>query len=450
MVKKFDLIVVGAGSGLDIVAEADEKGLKTALVEEGPLGGTCHNRGCVPSKMLIHHADVAETIRNSAKFFIRSKIEAIDFAKITQSVNGQIDAESKQMADALSQSKNVTWYHKRTKFIDPKTMQSGNETFSADKIIIVGGTRADIVPIPGLDKVKYITSTEALRLTKQPKHLLIVGGGYIACEIAHFYGALGTKVTILVRRDKLLREEDGEISAWFTKEFSKKYNILFHTEIESVSQNGEEITTILKDNKQKLVCDQLLIATGRVPNTDILDIKSGKIETDEKGYIKVNEYLETNTPGVWALGDIAGILPFKHTANHQAGYIIDNLFYGKKEPVDYHAIGHAVFSSPQVAGVGKTEDDLKLQGVSYKVGRAQYNETAMGDALKENGLVKVLTDENKDKILGCHIVGPDASTLIHEVIIAMKASGKTSAIKKSVFIHPALSEVVRNAFYSIE
>lgn len=448
--KKYDLIVVGAGSGLDIVAEADEKGLKTALVEEGPLGGTCHNRGCVPSKMLIHHADVAEIIRNSQKFFIKSNIEAIDFGAIIKSVNGQIDSEAAKMAKAISQSTNVTWYKQRSKFIGPKAMRSGNESFEADKVIIVAGTRADIVPIPGLDKVKYITSTEALRLTKQPKHLVIVGGGYIACEIAHFYGALGTKVTILVRRDKLLREEDEEISTWFTKEFTKKVNVMFHSEIESVSQNGEEITAILKNGKQKLVCNQLLIATGRVPNSDILNVSASNIETDDEGYIKVNEHLETNVPGVWALGDIVGILPFKHTANHQAGYLINNLLYGKKEPVDYHAIAHAVFSSPQVAGVGKTEQDLKLEGTPYKVGRAQYNETAMGDALKENGLVKVLTDENKEEILGCHIVGPDASTLIHEAVIAMKTIGKTSAIKKSVFVHPALSEVVRNAFLNVE
>lgn len=448
--KKYDLIVVGAGSGLDIVADADEKGLKTALVEEGPPGGTCHNRGCVPSKMLIHHADVAEIIRNSQKFFIKSKIEAIDFGAIIKSVNGQIDSEAAEMAKAISQSTNVTWYKQRSKFIGPKAMQSGNESFEADKVIIVAGTRADIAPIPGLDKVKYITSTEALRLTKQPKHLVIVGGGYIACEIAHFYGALGTKVTILVRKDKLLREEDEEISTWFTKEFTKKVNVMFHNEIESVSQIGNEITAILKNGKQKLVCDQLLIATGRVPNSDILDVSASNIETDDNEYIKVNEHLETNVQGVWALGDIVGILPFKHTANHQAGYLINNLFYEKKEPVDYHAIAHAVFSSPQVAGVGKTEQDLKLEGTPYKVGRAQYNETAMGDALKENGLVKVLTDENKEEILGCHIVGPDASTLIHEVVIAMKTIGKTSAIKKSVFVHPALSEVVRNAFFNVE
>lgn len=448
--KKYDLIVVGAGSGLDIVAAADERGLKVALVEEGPLGGTCHNRGCVPSKMLIHHADVAEVIRNSNKFFIKSKIEGIDFSAIVKSVNDQIDKEAEEMAKAISQSSNVTWYKQRSKFIGPKTMQMGDETFSADKVIIVGGTRADIPPIPGLDKVKYITSTEALRLTKQPKHLVIVGGGYIACEIAHFYGALGTKVTILIRKDKLLREEDGEISDWFTKEFSKKYNVLFHTEIESVSQNGDEITAILKNGKQKLVCDQLLIATGRVPNSDILDVSASNIETDDKGYIKVNEYLETNVQGVWALGDIVGILPFKHTANHQAGYLINNLFYGKKESVDYHAIAHAVFSSPQVAGVGKTEQDLKFEGTPYKVGRAEYKEVVMGDAFKENGLVKVITDENKEEILGCHIVGPDASTLIHEVVVAMKATGKVADVKKSVHVHPALPEVVWNAFYAIE
>ncbi len=447
--KKFDVLVVGAGSGLDIVSYASEKGLKVALLEEGPLGGTCHNRGCIPSKMLIHGADVAETIRNSEKFGITSKIENIDFGKFVKSISDQLDYEAEEMEKAVQEDQKTTLYKKRGKFVGPKKLQIGDEIIESEKIFIVGGTRASIPPIPGLDKISYLTSTEALRLTTQPKHMAVIGGGYIAAELAHFYGAMGTKITILVRGNTLLDREDDEIKAWFAKEFSKKYTVLFNTEAENVEQEGSTIRIKLKGKGEIIECDQLLIATGRIPNTDLLDVKALGVELNEKGYIKVNEYLETGIEGIWAFGDIVGILPFKHTANHQARYAIWNGFLNRKIPVDYNTIGHAVFSSPQVAGVGKTEKELQDEKIPYRVGRYEYKDTGMGDALKENGLVKVLVDQ-EDNILGCHIIGPDASTLIHEVIVAMKVSGKVDAITESVYIHPALSEVIQRAFLSIE
>lgn len=448
--KKFDVLVVGAGSGLEIASFAAGRGLSVALVEEGPLGGTCLNRGCIPSKMLIHSADVIETIKNSQKFGIKATIESIDFTSIVKRVSEIVDGDAYGIEESIKQGSNPTLYKTRGKFIGPKQMQVGSEQIEADKVFIVGGTRPLIPPIPGLDTVKYITSTEALRLKKQPEQMVVIGGGYIACELAHFFGSLGTKVTILVRGDLLLNNEDQEIAEWFTKEFSKKQHILFRTETESVSQKGDLITIKLKGKDEKLVCDQLLVATGRVSNSDILDVKATGVEVDEKGYIKVNEYLETNVPGVWAFGDIVGILPFRHTANDQVGWAIRNAFTEHKVEADYFAIPHAVFSSPQIGGVGKTEQELKKEGIAYKVGRAYLKDTGMGGALQEDGLVKVLTDESGKKILGCHIIGYEASTLIHEAVIAMKTTDDISAITQSVYVHPALSEVVQRAFLSVE
>jgi dihydrolipoamide dehydrogenase len=446
--KKYSVLVVGAGTGADIAAFAAERELSTALVEEGPLGGTCHNRGCIPSKMLIHSADVADTINNSEKFGIKAKIEAIDFPSIVSRVFGQIDKQSKEMEEAANESENVTLYKTRGKFVSPKVMRVGDEEITAEKIFIVGGTRPSVPPIKGLNKIKYLTSNEALRLTKQPKDLVIIGGGYIAAELTHFFSSLGTEVTVLVRGTRLLDREDSEIADWFTKEVSKKWNILFKTEAGEFFPDGERIKTKLKDGKL-VSSEQVLLATGRVPNGDILDLKAGGLELDERSNLKINDYLETNLGGVWGLGDIVGILPLKHTANHQAGYAIKNAFLGKREKVDYRVIPHAVFSSPQVAGVGKTEEELKKLGISYKVGRREYKETAMGQALQENGLVKVLVDGDST-ILGAHIIGPDASTLIHELVVAMCTSGKVSAIKDAVYAHPALSEVVQRTFWNIK
>ncbi|NCN59211.1 FAD-dependent oxidoreductase, partial [Candidatus Microgenomates bacterium] len=219
---------------------------------------------------------------------------------------------------------------------------------------------------------------------------------------------------------------------------------------ESVSYQNDKFTITLKESEKKLESDQLLVVTGRVPNTDILDVKATGVAVDDKGYIKVNEYLETNVEGIWAFGDILGILPFRHTANDQAGISLRNAFTDKKVPFDPFAIGHAVFSSPQVAGVGKTEQQLKKEGITYKVGRAELKDTGMGGALQENGLVKVLADDTGQKILGVHIIGPQASILIHEAIVAMKSSSNVSAITNSVYIHPALPEWLQRAFFAIE
>jgi len=448
--KKFDVLVIGAGTGLEIVSFAAGRGMKVALVEEGPMGGTCLNRGCIPSKMLIHSADVANTIRTSGKFGIKSSIEIVDFATITKRVSSHVNEEAEQIEKGIRNNKNVTLYKTKGKFTGNKIMQVGAETITADKIFIIGGTRPHIPQIKGLNSIKYLTSKEALRLEKQPKHMVIIGGGYIACELAYFYKALGTKVTMLVRHDSLLDKEDGEIAERFKKEFTKQHTVLFQTEAEEFSPEGNMIHIKIKGETDTLKADQVLIATGTTPNTDTIDVLKTDVKTDEKGYVKVNQYLETSVEGIWALGDIVGILPFKHTANHQAGYAIRNAFLDKHIPVDYHAIAHAVFSSPQVAGVGKTEEELQKENIPYKVGKYELKDTAMGEALQENGLVKVLVDKKTDEILGCHIVGPDASTLIHEAVIAMKATGKTSAITDSVYVHPALSEWIQRAFLAIE
>ncbi len=456
--RKFDVLVVGSGAGLEVASFAAEKGMSVAIVEEGPLGGTCLNRGCIPSKMLIHSADVVETIKNSEKFGIKSKIESIDFASIVKRVSEVVDTDSAGIEKSLREAGNPTLYKMHGKFIGPKQMQVGDKQIEADKVFIVGGTRPSIPPLPGLENIPYLDSTKALRLEKQPEHMVIIGGGYIAAELAHFFGALGTKITILVRGERMLDNEDEEIADWFTKEFSRKYKILFKTETEAVSYReatssayqDNKFTIKLKGDSGKLEADQLLVATGRLPNTDILDIRATGVEMDDKGFIKVNEYLETNVEGVWAFGDIVGILPFRHTANDQVGFSIRNAFTDKKVPFDPFAIGHAVFSSPQVGGVGKTEQELKKEGIKYKVGRAELKDTGMGGALQENGLAKVLTDETGKKILGVHIIGHQASVLIHEAIVAMKANGTVDAITNSVYIHPALSEWLQRAFFDIQ
>ena len=450
--REFDVVVIGAGSGLTISSKAAQLGLKVAIIEKGPFGGTCLNRGCIPSKMLIHSADVMETIKNADTFGIKAKVSKVDWKKIQKRVWSLIDEDAKSIEYGNRRTKNITVYKKQAAFVGKKLLKVGNELITAEKIFICAGTRPSVAPIEGLENVKYYTSDDVMRLKEQPRKMIILGGGYIAAELGHFFSSLGTEVTMVVR-SSLLKNEDEEIAKRFTEIVSKKYNVMLETETVRVSKKGKNILLFVKQKGKlkKLGADVLLVATGRVPNTDILDVKKTGVKLNDRGYIEVNNYMETNVPGIWAIGDIAGKYLFKHSANLEASYCAHNAFNpDKKIKVDYLAMPHAIFTSPQIAGVGMTEQELREKKIKYVVGKYDYINTGMGAAIEDkDGFVKVLIDPKTKKILGCHIIGSDASTLIHEVVVAMKAGLDVSAITRAVHIHPALPEVVQRAFNNI-
>jgi dihydrolipoamide dehydrogenase len=424
-----------------------------AVVEPGPLGGTCLNRGCIPSKMLIHHADVAEAIHNSGTFHIDAVMNGVDFAAITKEVNETVSEEAASIEEGLRKSDNHTLYKEEARFVDEKVIEVGDAKITAEHIVIAAGARPLIPPVDGLEEVDYLTSKEALELDHQPDRLVTIGGGYISMELAHFFQALGTEVVVLEMRDVLLGNEDREIAETYTELAEEKYDVNLGVKATKVDQEGDEITVHAEDkegNEYSFTGDELLVAAGRRPNTDTLEVENAGIETDDHGFVETDKYLRTNADGVYALGDIAGNWMFRHSANREAEYVIRNLSQEEPEPVDYTAMPHAVFSSPQISGVGKTEDDLEEEGVDYQVGKAEYKNTGKGMALKEEeGFVKVLVDPDGD-ILGCSIIGPHAASLIHEVLVAMKAgSGTVEDLKETVHIHPALNEVVQRAFYQL-
>ena len=442
--KHYDLLIVGGGTGRDVALAGEARGLRVALVERGPLGGTCHNRGCMPTKMLIESAKVAEVIKGSHKFGLTGSLEHVDFQGIVRGVFGFLDAEREEREESLRMSDLVDFYQAEGRFAGAKTFDVGQDRITADRVVIAGGTRPMVPPIEGLDATPHLTSDDALRLDEQPKRLVIIGGGYISTELAYFFGALGTDVTVLARGDRLLDREDAEVSRWFSEEFSRRHRVLFGEQASSVSAVDREIHVVLQNSGETIAADQLLVAAGRRPNTDMLGLEHTGVELDAAGYVKINEYLETNVDGVWAFGDMTGVLPLKHVAVRQARNLIRTLFGGQRTPTAYDAIPHAVFSAPQVAAVGKTEEEVISAGAPYKVGRYEYRHTGMGIALKENGLVKILASPSDD-ILGCHIVGPYASILIQEVVVAMTAGGKLDAIVEAVHAHPALPQVVEEA-----
>lgn len=446
--ERFDVVVVGAGSGLNIVDSAARHGFKVALVEEGPMGGTCLNRGCIPSKMLIHSADVAEAVRSAGKFGIKTGRFSVDFGRIVSGVSSLVDRDARDIEEGILEDRNITLFRARGRFVGKKQLKVGSHVITGERFFVLAGTRPMIPGIPGLEGSGFITSDGALRLKRLPKSLTIIGGGYIAAELAHFFSALGSRVTIIQREELLVPNEDREVAEAFTDAFRKRYSVLLGYSAESVSRKGNIFSVTASHGKLKrtLKSEQLLVAVGRVPNSDLLDVAAGGIKVNERGYIITDDYLETSVKGVWAAGDIAGKYLFKHSANLESQYAYGNaLNHSSKVKVDYYAMPHAIFSSPQVAGVGAREQDLKKG--SYGVGKYMYSGTGMGAALKDTGsFVKILVEKGANRILGCHIIGPDASTLIHEVVVAMRCgSGAIGSITGAVHVHPALSEVVQRA-----
>ena len=480
--QEYDLIVIGGGSGLDVANAAAQKGLKVAIIEKDKIGGTCLNRGCIPSKLLIHSADIVETIRRSNLFGINVENFSIDYQKIIDRVSKITDSDSESIKNSLLESKNPKLFTQKCRFIgykkiileDKDTVHNNNnnnisnknennsQILSSEKFIIAAGNRPHIPDIKGLDESGFITSDTALRLKKQPDILTFIGGGYIACELAHFFGSLGTKINIIQRNNFLIPTEDREISNKFTEIFEKKYNLYLGFDVKSVLSDKKEDNHAAVDKNKKFVTigknnsgnsieiesDQLIVSAGRKPNTDLLHLDKTGVEVNKKGFIVVNEYLETTTNGIFALGDIVGRYQFKHNANLEMQYVYNNILNSDhKKIVDYTAMPHAIFSSPQIAGVGFTEQELEKMNKPFKKSKYEYINTGMGEAIEEkNGFVKFLIDSKNRKILGCHIIGTDASTLIHEVLVSMRTgNGTIDNIVKTIHIHPALSEVVARA-----
>ncbi|UWG48851.1 Pyruvate/2-oxoglutarate dehydrogenase complex, dihydrolipoamide dehydrogenase (E3) component or related enzyme [Halanaeroarchaeum sp. HSR-CO] len=460
----YDFAVIGTGSGLDVANVAAKRGQSVAIVEKGPIGGTCLNRGCIPSKLLLYHADVVETIERADEFHIDASVESVDFAEIVREVNEEVSGDADSIRRGLQSSPRHDLYEGEGRFVDERTIaihggDDDGSRFRAETVLVAAGTRPAIPDIDGIQGVDHLTSTEALQLESPPDHLLVVGGGYIAAELGHFFGTFGSDVTIVGRRPTLLPEADDEVAATFTERFEDRFTVHTGHAATSVSSDGDEIALEarpyeygddagLVDGGEPVTVsgDALLVAAGRIPNTDTLNLDATGVETDDRGFVRTDEYLRTTADGVWALGDIVGEHLLKHSANHEARTVVRNVFGDELEPVDYSAMPFAVFTSPEVAGVGARESDLRAAGREYATNTYPYEQTARGSAMKAEGFVKAIVDL-EGTILGCHIVGPEAATLVQAVVVAMKSgSGSVQNLRDAVHIHPALPEVVQRAF----
>ncbi len=458
--EQFDFVTIGTGSGLDVANVAANQGLSVAIIEKGPLGGTCLNRGCIPSKALLYHADVKTQIDRSEEFHIDTTVDTVDFAAIVESVTEDVQEDSDSIRRGLRSADEFELFEGEARFVDTETLEivTGDQAGTmvrGDTLLVAAGTRPTVPAVDGIEEIDYLTSRDALQLTDCPDELVIIGGGYIAAELGHFFGTFGADIHIISRRNPLLPAADTEVAAAFTDRYADRFDVLAGYEAAAVLEQTPARTTIRADpyppeldapeaaEPVTVSGDTVLVAAGRVPNTDTLAVENAGIDTDERGFIETDSYLRTSADGIWALGDIVGEYLLKHSANHEAQTVARNLFGEELTPVDYTAMPFAVFGHPEVAGVGATEDELDGE---YATRTYQYSDTARGQAMKSEGLVKAIISLDGE-ILGCHIVGPDASSLIQEVVVAMKAgTGTVHDIRDSIHIHPALPEVVQRAF----
>ena len=450
--EKFDVLVIGTGSGMIIASTAVENGFKTAVVDRGPMGGTCLNVGCVPSKMLIYPADVVTILKEASRLGVNAEVNSIDFRNIMDRMHGLVNHDSSEQAHAVRETPNLKWFNQQGEFVSDYTMQIGEEIVRAEGVFIVSGARPGVPKFKGVEAVDYLTSDTVLRLESLPKSIIIIGGGYVGAEYAHFFSGIGTKTTLIQRNLRLVPEEEPEISELLKKEMERRMEVHTNVEVVEVKKAGTLKTVVARNRAdgslREFQAEALMIAAGRVPNSDILKPEKTGVKLDEHGYVKVNEFLETSKKNIWAFGDAIGKEMFKHVANYEAGIAWHNAVHDHKVEMDYSAAPHAVFTYPQVASVGLKEAEARAQGYGVLIGVAHYRDTAMGGAMGEpEGFVKVIVEKETGKILGGHIIGPEASSLIQEITNAMATEKRSyEQIIRAMHIHPALSEVIQQAF----
>lgn len=458
--KNYDLITIGTGSAINIVEAMiiENSKIKVAVIDKDEPGGICLTRGCIPSKLLLYPAELIRTIEHAKTFGVNSEIKSIDFKKVMERMRKIIQNDINKVRQGLSQSKNIDYYNETAEFIAPYTLKVGNHTITSKMILLGTGSTPNIPQIKGIDSIDFLTSDTILKINELPESIIIVGGGYIAAEYGHFLSSMGSKVTIIGRNPQFIPEEEPEISNLAKRELEKNMTIYINydaKELKKTSNGKKQIIAVNRKTRKKikLTSNQILIATGRSPLSNILNTEKAGIKTNQNGWIIVNEYLETSQKNIWALGDANGQYPFKHVANYEAAVVYYNAVLKRKMKVDYHAVPHAVFTYPEIASVGLKENEAINQYGDEKllIGFYRYEDTAKGEAMRaKNYFVKVIVERNTLKILGAHIIGPSASVLIHEIIPLMNTHAqKLTPIIDGMHIHPALSEVIERAFRSL-
>jgi mycothione reductase len=453
--ENYDLIIVGTGSGNSVINH-EMDGWRIAIVERWTFGGTCLNRGCIPSKILVYAADVAESAGNdnAPKFGVSTRFEGADWPAIVKRVFGRIDPIAEGGREYRLSLPNVTVYEGNAEFVGDRTLVVNSQEIYGERVVIATGARAFIPPIRGIDEVPYHTSDTIMNIAHLPKHLIVLGGGFIAAELSHVFRSLGSRVTIVNRGHLLLRQEDHDISERYTGLAAERFELVMGAQVERVYMTAEGVgLRVTTDDGERVVeGDTLLVAAGRRPNGDQINAAAAGIEIGEMGEVIVDAFGRTTAPGVWALGDVNGRYQLKHMANGEARAIQHSLLHpDDPRPLDTRAAPHAVFGSPQVGAVGLTQAQAEELGRPITIVSHAYGGAAYGWALEDtDSFCKLIGDPATRTLLGVHVVGYQASMLAQMLVQGMHLGSTVDEMATGqIWIHPALPEVVEQALLKL-
>ncbi|HEY2701062.1 MAG TPA: mycothione reductase [Pseudonocardiaceae bacterium] len=458
--RHYDLVIIGTGSGNSVLDPrfADKR---VAIVEKGTFGGTCLNVGCIPTKMFVHTADIASYATHGPRYGVDTELHGVRWAEIRDRIFGRIDpiaAGGKMYRTEHPDNKNVTVYTEQARFTGPKTLQVGEgpeaQTITADQFVLAAGGRPVIPDIDGLDSVEYYTSDSIMRLDELPQRMIILGTGFISAEFAHVFSSFGVQVTMVARSERLLRAEDEAISDRFTELAKDRWDVRTNRKTTSVTKSADGIELHLEgpNGAESVTADVLLIAIGRTPNSDLLDVTKTGVEVDGTGHVVVDDFQQTTVDGIYALGDISSPFELKHVANHEARIVQHNLLHpDARIKADHRFIPHAVFTAPQIASVGLTEAQAQARGLNYVTSQQDYAGIAYGWAMEDTtGFLKLIADPATGQLLGAHIIGPQAPTVIQPLIQAMSFGlDARSMARGQYWIHPAMPELIENALLNL-
>jgi pyruvate/2-oxoglutarate dehydrogenase complex dihydrolipoamide dehydrogenase (E3) component len=419
-----------------------DSGLRVALIEEKHLGGTCINTGCTPTKTMVASAQVAHYVKNASRWGIRASNFAADLPTIVKRKNDVVHSFRSGQEKQAAKRDNVTLYRGHAQFTGPRAIQVNGESLESDRIFIDTGSRPLIPPIEGIASVPYLTNESILDLQQLPEHLIVLGGGYIGLEFGQMFRRFGSRVTVVHQGSEILPREDEDVASELRKALeSEGVGFLLEAKTNRVTSNGRQITLEFSGSHEPLTGTHLLIATGRKPNTDALDLDKAGVQTDCGGYIKVNGRLETSAPGIWAIGDVKGGPAFTHISYNDFQVIYANVFEGKNLSIANRIVPYCVFTDPQLGGVGMTEKEARAKGYKVKIGKMPCTSIARAIERDETaGLMKIVVDASNERVVGASILSAEGGELAQILLTLMLADRPYTLLKGAIYIHPTMAE----------
>jgi pyruvate/2-oxoglutarate dehydrogenase complex dihydrolipoamide dehydrogenase (E3) component len=442
---RYDAIIIGSGQGGNPLSQKlADQGWKVALVEKAHLGGTCINTGCTPTKTMIASAQVAHYARHADKWGVRTGDVTVDLSQIVARKDHIVSQWRSGQERKVQERKNLHLYRGHARFIESHRLRVGDQELESERIFLNTGTRVDVPPLEGLEQIDYLTNASIMQLVDVPEHLLVLGGGYIGLEFGQMFRRFGSRVTVIHRSDQILPREDSDVTEELRQALDEEgIRFILKARATRVEKEGSEVVlaVVAGGASESLRGSHLLVATGRRPNSDDLGLEKAGVQLDRQGFVRVNNRLETNVPGIWALGDVKGGPAFTHISFNDYQIVYGNLAEGKALTTDNRIVPYAVFTDPQLGRVGVTEKEARAMGHRLKIGKIPLAWVARAIERDETaGLMKLIVDAETDRILGAAILATEGGELVQILGAVMLAGAPFTLLKGAIYIHPTLAE----------